>query len=303
MGRIPGTWRSVAPLAPSFRGGTVLAMKATLAYTDVMSDATKQHRPRPFAEFMAALIFLTRLPIPWKGDWPADLDRRAMAWFPIVGALLGTVGGLCYWFLGIAGLSPLLAAIVTVAALTWLTGALHEDGLADMADGFGGGRDREAKLAIMKDSRVGTYGSMALILAVLARVGVLATLADPRTVALALIGAHAFSRGLLPLARLALPDARQQGLAARNGRPDSARALVAALIGFTLATTSLAKLHLDSGFVSLCVMAVSAGAIWVVAQLARRQIGGVTGDVLGAGQQMGEIGFLLALAAVIPASA
>ncbi len=267
-----------------------------------MSDATKQHRPQPLGEFVAALIFLTRLPIRWKGEWPADLDRRAMAWFPIVGALIGTVGGIAYWFLGIAGLAPLLAAIVTVAGLTWLTGALHEDGLADVADGFGGGRDREAKLAIMKDSRVGTYGSVALILVVLARVGVIATLADPRAVTLALIGAHAFSRGLLPWMRVSLPDARQTGTAASQGRPDRARAMVAALIGFTLATTTLAKLHLASGMVSLSVMAVSVGAVWAVAQLARRQIGGITGDVLGTAQQMAEIGFLLALAAVIPAS-
>lgn len=289
-------------LAPCPIPGTALAAKATLAYTDVMSDATKQHRPQPLGEFVAAVIFLTRLPVRWKGDWPQDMNRRALPWFPIVGGLIGAGGGICYWFLSIAGLTPMLAAIVTVAALTWLTGALHEDGLADVADGFGGGRDAASKLSIMKDSRVGTYGSLALILVVLARVGVLATLADPRAVALALIGAHAFSRGLLPLVKMALPDARTQGVSADQGRPDRARALVALLIGFTLASTALGKLNLDSGLVSLTIMAVSAGAVWALAQLARRQIGGVTGDVLGAGQQMAEIAFLLALAAVIPAS-
>lgn len=277
-------------------------MKATLAYTDVMSDATKQHRPQPLAEFMAAVIFLTRLPLRWKGDWPADLDRRALPWFPIVGGLIGAGGGLSFWLLCMAGLSPALAAVVTVAALTWLTGALHEDGLADVADGFGGGRDTASKLSIMKDSRVGTYGAMALILAVLARVGVLATLADPRTVALALIGAHAFSRGLLPLMKLALPDARTQGVSAGQGRPDHARALVALLIGFTLASSALGKLNLESGLFSLSIMAVSAVAVWLLARLARRQIGGITGDVLGAGQQVAEIAFLLALAALVPVS-
>lgn len=289
-------------LVPCAGAGTVLAVTATLAYTDVMSDATKQHRPHPLAEFMAATIFLTRLPLRWKGEWPDDLNRRALPWFPIVGCLIGAGGGVLYWALAFLGLAPLLAAIVTVAALTWLTGALHEDGLADVADGFGGGRDKDAKLSIMKDSRVGTYGSMALILAVLARVGVLSTLADPRTVALALIGSHAFSRGLLPLVKLALPDARLKGVSADQGRPDSARALVGLLIGFTLAATALNKLNLAGGMVSLAVMTVSAAAVWGVAHLARRQIGGVTGDVLGAGQQLGEIGFLLALAAVIPAS-
>lgn len=290
-------------VAPCTGAGTALAVKVTLAYTDVMSDATKQHRPQPLAEFTAAVIFLTRLPLSWKGEWPADLNSRALPWFPIVGCLIGAAGGLAYWGLGLLGLAPLLAAIVTVAGLTWLTGALHEDGLADMADGFGGGRDREAKLAIMKDSRVGTYGSLALILVVLARVGVLTTLADPHNVALALIGAHAFSRGLLPLVKLALPDARTHGTAADHGRPDRARALVALLIGFTLAATALNKLHLHSGATSLSIMAVSAAAAWAVGNLARRQIGGVTGDVLGGAQQMTEIAFLLALAAVIPAAA
>lgn len=275
-------------------------MQITLPYTDVMSDATKQHRPAAVAEFLAAIIFLTRVPVPWHGDWPADLNRRALVWFPIVGALIGAVGGACYWICSIAGLSPALAAVVTVAGLTALTGALHEDGLADVADGFGGGKDRAAKLSIMKDSRIGTYGGMALILSVLARVAVLATLADPRTVALALIGAHAFSRGLLPAVRLWLPDARSTGTVVDQGRPDRARALVGALIGFTLASSTLGKLDLESGMVSLTIIALSVGAVWAVAQLARRQIGGVTGDVLGTAQQAAELVFLLAIAAVVP---
>ena len=251
-----------------------------------MNDARKQRRPAPLAEFTAALIFLTRLPIRWRGEWPADLDRRALAWFPIVGALIGAAGGLVYWGLTLLGLTAPLAAVVTVAALSLLTGALHEDGLADVADGFGGGRDREAKLSIMKDSRVGTYGA-------------LATLADPRLVALALIGAHGFSRGLLPAMKLLLPDARQDGVSANQGRPDKARPFVAALIGFSFATTVLAKLHLPSGLASLCVMAACVVALVLLGRLARRQIGGVTGDVLGAGQQVAEITFLLGVVAAL----
>ncbi|WP_084438265.1 adenosylcobinamide-GDP ribazoletransferase [Niveispirillum irakense] len=264
-----------------------------------MNDARKQRRAAPLAEFTAALIFLTRLPIRWRGEWPADLDRRALAWFPIVGALIGAAGGLAYWGLTLLGLTAPLAAVVTVAGLSLLTGALHEDGLADVADGFGGGRDREAKLSIMKDSRVGTYGALALILAAAARIGALATLADPRLVGLALIGAHGFSRGLLPAMKLLLPDARQNGVSANQGRPDKARPFVAALIGFSFATTVLAKLHLPSGLVSLSVMAACVVALVLLGRLARRQIGGVTGDVLGAGQQVAEITFLLGIVAAL----
>lgn len=264
-----------------------------------MNDATNQRRPAPLAEFMAALIFLTRLPIRWRGDWPADLNRRSMAWFPIVGALIGAIGGLGYYLLTLAGLTPPLAALVTVAGLSLLTGALHEDGLADVADGFGGGRDREAKLAIMKDSRVGTYGALALVLAALARIGALATLADPRLVALALIGAHGCSRGLLPMMKRLLPDARSHGIAADQGIPDRARAFVALLIGFSFASTVLAKLSLPSGLVSLGVMGLAVAAVIGLGWLSRRQIGGITGDVLGAAQQLAEIAFLLGIIAAL----
>jgi adenosylcobinamide-GDP ribazoletransferase len=262
-----------------------------------MDDATKQHRPSPLAEFVAAVIFLTRLPIRWRGPWPPDLDRRALAWFPIVGALIGAVGGLLYWGLTLAGLTAPLAALVTVAGLSLLTGALHEDGLADVADGFGGGRDPAAKLSIMKDSRVGTYGALALILAALARIGALATLADPRLVALALIGAHGFSRALLPAMKLWLPDARTQGVSADQGRPERARAIIALVIGFSFAATTLGKLGLQSGVAGLDIIALSAIVVLVLGHLARRQIGGITGDVLGASQQLAEIAFLLGIIA------
>lgn len=265
-----------------------------------MSDATRPQRPSALAEFTAALIFLTRLPIPWRGRWPDDLDRRALAWFPIVGALIGAAGGLAFWGLDGIGLPPALSALLTVAGLMLLTGALHEDGLADVADGFGGGRDKARKLEIMKDSRVGTYGAAALVLSLATRVAALSVIAQPRYVALALIGAHAFSRGLLPLLKLALPDARATGLSAATGKPDSARALAALVVGFVFAATCLGKLALPGGgFMGLLVMAVAAGGVVLVGWLAQRQVGGVTGDVLGAAQQVSELAFLVGIVAAL----
>jgi len=249
-------------------------------------------------EFTAACLFLTRLPLPWRGAWPDGLDQRALAWFPIVGGLIGAAGGLAFWGFWSLGLPAWLAACATVALLMLLTGALHEDGLADMADGFGGGRDKAAKLAIMKDSRVGTNGAAALVLSLCLRIGALAALGDPRTVALALIGAHAWSRGLLPALKLWQPDARADGLSAAQGRPNAARALVALIIGFSLGATVLGKLPGTAGAAGLLVLGLSALSVAALGLLSRRQIGGVTGDVLGAAQQAAELTFLLSLVAL-----
>lgn len=263
-----------------------------------MTDATGPRTPSAIAEFAAAVIFLTRIPIGWRSDWPADLDQRALAWFPIVGALIGAAGGALYWVAQILGLPPALAGMIAVGGLLWLTGALHEDGLADMADGFGGGRDKARKLEIMKDSRIGTYGAAALLFALAAKVAALAALSEPRTVTLALIGAHAFSRGLLPALKAALPDARADGVSAAVGRPNAARALVAAVIGLTLGATALGELALPASGAP-AVVAAAVLPVLLLARAARRQIGGVTGDVLGAAQQLAEIAFLLAVVAVL----
>ncbi|MEA1675396.1 adenosylcobinamide-GDP ribazoletransferase [Nitrospirillum sp. BR 11163] len=267
-----------------------------------MTDATGPRLGGVFAEFIAAVIFLTRLPIRWRGAWPQDLDSRALTWFPIVGTLIGAVGGLVYWGLSSVNVPPLLAALLTVGALMGLTGALHEDGLADVADGFGGGRDRDAKLTIMKDSRVGTYGAAALVLSVAARTLALAAIASPHHVAVALMGAHAYSRAFLPGMKLLLPEARLVGHSAGVGKPNSARALAALLAGFVLAATTLTKLPLDGGMTRLAILAVAAGGVLVVGQLARRQVGGITGDVLGAAEQVVEILFLVAVTGALGGS-
>lgn len=180
------------------------------------------------------------------------------------------------------GLAPLLCAVLTIAATLLVTGALHEDGLADTADGFGGGTTRERKLAIMRDSRIGTYGVCALFVALSVRVASLTILAEPSLVAPALVAAHVAARAPLPLLLNLLPPARADGLSAGAGRPSRGRALVAMLIGVAMLAVLLPPLKALLGAVLLG--AVCVGMAW----LSMRQIGGQTGDVAGALEQVAE---------------
>ncbi|MGC1888692.1 MAG: adenosylcobinamide-GDP ribazoletransferase, partial [Stellaceae bacterium] len=189
------------------------------------------------------------------------------------------------------GLASWPAALLSVLAGVALTGALHEDGLADTADGFCGGRDREEKLAILRDSRQGTYGVLALVLSVLLRAAALAGIGDVIHGGLALIAAHAASRAALPGAMMGLTPARPDGLGAAAGTPRAGGAIAAALIGTAIA---LAALGPARGAIALCL---TGAVVFAMAELARRQIGGYTGDVLGAFQQVGEIIILLAASA------
>ncbi|HEV7371564.1 adenosylcobinamide-GDP ribazoletransferase [Arenibaculum sp.] len=248
--------------------------------------------PAPFDEIAAAAIFLTRLPIRWPGEMPPDLHPRSLAWYPLVGAALGLAAGvalvLCAW----AGLPAPLAALVAVAALVALTGALHEDGLADVADGFGGGRDRAAKLAIMRDSRVGTYGVLALGFGQAIRVVALAAMPGPAAAVAALVAAGALSRAVVPAVYAYLPPARADGLAATLPPPPGGRVVAALALGAALAGLAL-------GAAALPAIAAALLAAMALALLAERQIGGRTGDVLGAGQQVAEIAVLLVLAGLL----
>jgi adenosylcobinamide-GDP ribazoletransferase len=209
----------------------------------------------------------------------------------VVGLGIGLLGGILYALAIALDLPPLLAAIIAIAGTVAATGALHEDGLADTVDGFGGGGDRDRKLQIMRDSRIGTYGVIALVLAVGARVVALASFDDDTDAVAALILCQAASRGLMVTAMRHEPLACGDGLAAAAGRPSQAAMLWALGLG---GFTALVLAGLDG------VVALVAGAAvtWAIARFARRQIGGVTGDVLGAVQQGSEIAMLLALVAL-----
>lgn len=236
-----------------------------------------------------ALAFLTRLPLPVPA--PPYALAGAMGMFPLAGVVVGCAGAGVY-ALAASVLAPGLAAWLALAATVLVTGGLHEDGLADVADGLGGGVDRPAKLAIMKDSRIGSFGMLAVGLGLLLRGGALAEMARPAAVGAALIAAHALSRAVIPLVMLALPPARDSGLGATAGRPTPPTCLIAAGIALAVALALLPwHTALAAGLAAL-------GAAALMGLLAARQIGGQTGDVLGAVQQLAETAVLLTAAAL-----
>jgi adenosylcobinamide-GDP ribazoletransferase len=239
-------------------------------------------------DLKAGLAFCTRLPV----TAPAGARLSTAAWtLPIVGALVGTIGALVYWLADGLDLPVFVAATLAVGATALLTGCLHEDGLADTADGLAGGTPERA-LEIMRDSRSGAYGIVALILSFLLRVGAVASLAGPGLVATALIAAHAGARGVLPLLMRAVPPARQDGLSADAGAPQPGRACMAALIGLLIVMLCLG---VGAGLLAAILVVVG---MWLLARLSLRKIGGQTGDVLGAAEQTGEILILLTAVAL-----
>jgi adenosylcobinamide-GDP ribazoletransferase len=248
------------------------------------------------ADVLSFLRFYTRLSIGEGAHAPLDFARMAPA-LPIAGAVIGATGAAGLLAARICHLPALVCALVAVVVLVLATGALHEDGLADVADGFGGGATRESKLSIMRDSRVGTYGALALCFSILLRVAALASLFE-RSVALAagaLIFAGALSRvaGLAPMMRL--PPARADGLGATVSAPSReiwTRAwLVAAVFG-------LAPWLAGAGLIQIAVAIFAAFIIAaLITNLSKKQIGGYTGDVLGAAQQLADIAILAALSA------
>ena len=253
-------------------------------------DHASHRRPGILAGFAVAVAFLTRVPIgpPTPQGW--RLADSAWA-FPLVGAGIGAVAALVFLVAEILGLGPAPAALLAVLAGLGLTGGLHEDGLADTADGLFGGGDRARRLTIMRDPRHGTCGVLALVLSVGLRAAALAQTGEAVYAGLALIAAHAASRALLPAAMRALPPARDDGLGANAGRPGALSLLVAAAIGAAIALAALGPL------LGALALAASAAAVLAAAIFAFRRIGGGTGDVLGALQQIAEIVILLAAAA------
>jgi adenosylcobinamide-GDP ribazoletransferase len=238
-------------------------------------------------------MFLTRLPLLHNEPIASGELARALWTAPLVGAAVGALGAAVYGLAQVLHLPPLPCATFAIAATALATGCLHEDGLADTADGFGGSATRERKLEIMRDSRIGTYGVCALLFSFLLRVGALASIADPTFVAAALICAGTAARAALPSFMALVPRARADGMSAYAGMPPPASAIVAALLG---AGVLAGGLGLKAGIVALVCLAA---AFWFMAWLCRRQISGQTGDVLGALEQCGEIIVLLVAAAAV----
>ncbi|MSP82856.1 MAG: adenosylcobinamide-GDP ribazoletransferase [Alphaproteobacteria bacterium] len=242
-----------------------------------------------WADLATAARFFTTAPIPGGHSRLADA-----AWaFGVIGAGVGALAGLTYAIADGLGLHHLLAAILAVAAAAVLTGALHEDGLADAADALGVRGDRECRLAAMRESGVGAYGVLALVLVTLGRVGAIAAIADPLAVLGALLAAGAVSRAALVPIMQAQSPARTDGLAAGAGQPSANGATIAVAIAAILAVIGTGPLTAIAGLI------VAGLAAYGIAHLARRLLGGHTGDVLGAVQQISELVFLMAVSAIL----
>jgi adenosylcobinamide-GDP ribazoletransferase len=248
-------------------------------------------------EFFNALRFMTIVPVP-SSDIPMAPDwlSRCVKYFPAVGIGVGLVSaGVLLLAGGIWG--PVVASLLAVATSIIITGGLHEDGLADTADGLGGGSSAERRLAIMKDSRIGAYGALALLFGIALRVTTLAEM-PLWTGAVALIAAHATARLTPAFVMNALPYAGDTAAMKVSylDAPVSLHDIGFASIFVWCALVPLAWISIPSVLSGLLFGAILATAIvlW-----ARRLIDGYTGDVLGATEQMFEIGFLLGVAAII----
>jgi len=238
-----------------------------------------------------AVVFLTR--------WQLKLDGRVgmgdlasvVHFFPVVGLLVGLAGALVYLAASYLHLPNLPAVVLALAAMAIFTGALHEDGLADTADALGALPDRERALEIMRDSRIGSFGTIALILVLTGKLVAISGLWDSFRAAGAIIAAASFSRAMLPVVLYLQPSARGRGLAAETGKPALDRVLTALAIGIA------ATLLLLPAAEALTSLAVAALAALFVAWVLGRAFGGCTGDTLGAVQQLTELAFLFALVA------
>ncbi len=252
----------------------------------------------PIAQFIEAARFLTRIPLASTHQKTISLSET-FSMFPVVGIMIGGFSGLLLCAGMIVGLPPFLSAIIAVGGTILLTGGLHEDGLGDVADGFGGGRTKQDKLKIMRDSRVGSYGVLCLVLSVAARLGALATLVEKLPllfIVCILIASAALSRGLMVSIITILSPARKEGLSAALSPPLARSLLTCAVAG---AITTVALWPVMSVFGILITLLITVIATGILAILAFRQIGGHTGDVAGAAQQIAEIACLFAVVTLV----
>jgi adenosylcobinamide-GDP ribazoletransferase len=246
-------------------------------------------------DLRSSLAFLTIIPGSALGEAAGAMPdfKRGAQVFPVVGALVGLAGGAMLVLAVALDVPAVVSAALAVTAIVLLTGALHEDGLADTADGFGGGATSERKLEIMDDSAVGAYGATALILALLLRVVTLAALVPAGGVCAAavLLAAEAASRGAMVRLWHDLPAARLGGMAEGTGPPDSQAMLTALIIAAVIVV--LAVVPTFGFWAALAGTALLIAAALAFARLTARQIGGRTGDTLGACQQVTVVAFLV----------
>lgn len=240
----------------------------------------------------AAIGLLTRIPVPVDAD-RAQMRGAAAAWsYPIVGLAVGCILAALVAILSTIGIPAPVTAALALSTAIIITGGMHEDGLSDSADGLWGGWEKARRLEIMKDSRIGAYGVLALILSVGLRGICLALLIASPLWLIALLVPATVSRAALVVVMHILPNARDTGLSHAVGRPSGKAA------GVAIGLAALCALLVAGGLaISLCLIATLATLACIA--IARRKIGGQTGDILGATQQVTEIAMLVTLTAYI----
>ncbi len=249
---------------------------------------------RELEYFFGAIRFFTRLPVPALVGHSAEALNRSARWFPAVGLVIGGIGALVYLAALQVWPQP-VAVLLSMAATLYATGAFHEDGLADTVDGLGGGWDKARILEIMKDSRVGSYGVVATVLALLGKFTLLAVL-DATLVPWALLAGHALSR-FCAISLLAAMDYVREDLQAK-AKPLATRLSIGQLLfSLLFALAALVALPWVKA-VAGCALAALA-TLWLAAKF-KRWLGGYTGDCLGATQQVAELAFYLGLLAQLP---
>ena len=252
---------------------------------DRVSGLSLDWRPE-FGDLRAGMGLLTCIP-----TGPSDHGRLAnSAWaWPVIGMMLGASAGFVAFLMVVAGASPGTGAFLGLALLLAATGAIHEDGLADTADGFWGGRNRADRLKIMHDSSVGTFGTVAVVLALLGRWMAIGEQASSWQVITALAVAAALSRAAMAVSLQLSSSARDDGLVERLGKPSYHVTLAGSLVAVTIAI-------LLSGLAGLLAAILAGFVVLAAGRLARNRIGGQTGDTLGSVQQCVELSVLLLFA-------
>lgn len=254
-----------------------------------MSDLSARIRSLP-ADTRICLGFFSRLPAGRFAAAP-DFSTSASAW-PLAGAAIVAGPALLLWFASFLSVPGLIVAALAIAAAMLISGCLHEDGFADTADGFGVDGSRQRKLDIMHDSRIGTYGTAALVFNILLRVSALAAIIAAGHGVIALFAAAMISRSLALWHWFMLPPARDDGLAATGGQPDEQALVIGSGLGFA----ALAGVIIFVGAQSVFAVFLAGVAVYVFTRLTQSQIGGHTGDTIGAAQQVAEIAVMIGLA-------
>lgn len=278
-----GPWETAKPV--------VVAAAAPQPDVDANDPKRRRIRMRTLAHMAAAMQMLTRFRLFQDRAWPTDIYRESITWFPAVGILVGTMGAAIDGIGSIVGLTPFVTAPLAVAGMVWMTGALHEGGLVNLADGFGGGETRGEKMSIMEDSRSGTYGTLALILLLFTKIGALASYGSSQFVFAGLVVAGAWSRMLMPVVASLLKPVSDDDAIAQLGRPSGIRLAVGLVFAVLMALLLAGPL---AGGLMLAAGAIAALAVMV---LSRSQIGGFNRDVLSTVQQCAELAMLVTLVA------